>query len=76
MRGFITCKHCKGVGRIYKCLIIPIECKCCNGRGYIWAENIYEYYENLEKSEKSNVINKVNKINSESFSQKWKSFWK
>jgi len=47
MRGYITCEHCKGVGKTFKCkwlLIFGKICPCCNGTGYIWVNNIDEYF--------------------------------
>jgi len=49
MRGYVTCKHCKGTGKKFRFQIIPIPCQCCNGKGVIWVDNIEEYYKRKEK---------------------------
>lgn len=47
MRGYVTCKHCHGVGKTYKWFIFPKHCSYCNGMGSIWLNSerdIDEYY--------------------------------
>jgi DnaJ-class molecular chaperone len=39
MRGYITCKHCHGIGKIFKWWIFPKTCPYCNGLGDIWVDN-------------------------------------
>ena len=48
MRGYVTCEHCKGIGKTFKCkwLIFGKSCPYCNGTGYIWVNNIDEYFKN------------------------------
>lgn len=51
MRGYVTCKHCKGVGKTFKWLIFSQYCSYCNGMGYIWlgsTKEIYEYFKNKD----------------------------
>ena len=49
MRGYITCKHCHGIGKIFKCWIFPKTCPYCNGLGDIWVDNIEEYFKKQSK---------------------------
>ena len=44
MRGYITCKYCKGIGKTYKWWIFPKQCPYCNGFGDFWVDNIDEYF--------------------------------
>lgn len=46
MKGYISCKHCHGIGKTFKWRIFPETCTCCNGSGYIWVDNIEKYYNN------------------------------
>ena len=48
MRGYVTCKHCKGIGKTFKLLIFPKRCPYCNGLGDIWVDNIDKYFEEQE----------------------------
>lgn len=48
MRGWVTCKHCKGIGKTFKWLIFPKSCPYCNGLGDIWVDNIDKYFEEQE----------------------------
>ena len=54
MTGYVTCKHCHGVGKTFKWLIFPKCCPYCNGLGDIWLNStcaIDEYYENKDFQE-------------------------
>ena len=42
------CKHCKGIGKIFKWLIFSKRCPYCNGLGDIWVDNIDKYFEEQE----------------------------
>ena len=42
--GQITCKHCHGIGKIFKWWIFPKICPYCNGLGDIWVDNIEKYF--------------------------------
>ena len=44
MRGYVTCKHCKGIGKTYKWWIFPKQCPYCKGFGDFWVDNIDEYF--------------------------------
>ena len=49
MTGYVTCKHCKGVGKTFKWVIFSKHCPYCNGMGYIWMNStqaIDDYYKN------------------------------
>lgn len=48
MRGYVTCKHCKGIGKTVKLLIFSKRCPYCNGLGDIWVDNIDKYFEEQE----------------------------
>lgn len=54
MRGYVTCKHCKGIGKTFKWLIFPKSCPYCNGMGYIWMDSTHaidEYYKSKDFQE-------------------------
>ena len=51
MRGWITCKHCKGIGKIYKWWIFSKKCPYCNGLGDIWVDNIDEYFKSNKQEQ-------------------------
>lgn len=47
MRGYVTCKHCHGIGKTFKWLIFPKSCPYCNGLGDIYLDStnaIDEYF--------------------------------
>ena len=50
MRGYITCKHCQGIGKTFKWWIFPKVCPYCNGLGDIWVDNIDEYFNKQTQS--------------------------
>ena len=49
MRGYITCKHCHGIGKNIKWWIFPKTCPYCNGLGDIWVDNIEKYFKKQSK---------------------------
>ena len=55
MRGWVTCRYCKGVGKTFKWLIFPKRCPYCNGLGDIWVDNIHKYFEELELKNKETI---------------------
>ena len=52
MMGYVTCKHCKGIGKTFKLLIFPKRCPYCNGLGDIWVDNIDKYFEEQKLKDK------------------------
>ena len=42
--GYIICKHCHGIGKIFKWRIFPKTCPYCNRLGDIWVDNIEKYF--------------------------------
>lgn len=55
MTGWMTCEHCKGVGKTFKWLIFPMECYYCKGIGYVWADNVEEYFRSLTEYKKKEM---------------------
>ncbi len=46
MKGYVTCKHCKGVGKTYKWFIFPKRCPYCKGLGFNWMGSTRELNRN------------------------------